>query len=91
MLCKHHFKVKVYQTVKNLPYNVIFHPRYGLCVLVKYSEGLELETCGESNASNYTSGYELALKATGQYLQGSLPVRMQSLGATAENPIQGGS
>ncbi|KAL5215770.1 hypothetical protein ABZP36_007171 [Zizania latifolia] len=80
MLCKHRFKVKVYQTVKNLPYNVIFHPLYGLCVLVKYSEGLELGPCGESNASNYTSGYEFALKATGQCLQGRLVGENAKLG-----------
>uniref|UniRef100_A0A0E0KRY7 Glycoside hydrolase family 5 domain-containing protein n=1 Tax=Oryza punctata TaxID=4537 RepID=A0A0E0KRY7_ORYPU len=51
------------------PYNVIFHPLSGLCVLVKYSEALELGPCDKSNAWNYTKGYELILKQTGQCLQ----------------------
>nr|CAH66880.1 OSIGBa0158F13.11 [Oryza sativa] len=51
------------------PYNVIFHPLSGLCVLVKSSEALELGPCDKSNAWNYTKGYELILKQTGQCLQ----------------------
>jgi hypothetical protein len=51
------------------PYNVIFHPLTGLCVLVKTSKSLELGPCDESNAWNYTSAYELVLKNSGQCLQ----------------------
>lgn len=51
------------------PYNVIFHPLTGLCVIVKSSNSLRLGPCDESNAWNYTSGYELVLKHTRQCLQ----------------------
>jgi hypothetical protein len=51
------------------PYNVIFHPLTGLCVLVKTSKSLELGPCDESNAWNYTSAYEVVLKNSGQCLQ----------------------
>ncbi|XP_062184233.1 glycosyl hydrolase 5 family protein-like [Phragmites australis] len=51
------------------PYNVIFHPLTGLCVLVNSSKSLELGPCDESNAWNYTSTYELVVKNTGQCLQ----------------------
>ncbi|KAK3142278.1 hypothetical protein QOZ80_4BG0344520 [Eleusine coracana subsp. coracana] len=51
------------------PYNVIFHPLTGLCVLVKASKSLELGPCDESDAWNYTSAYELVLKNSGQCLQ----------------------
>ncbi|KAG8064941.1 hypothetical protein GUJ93_ZPchr0004g39640 [Zizania palustris] len=61
-------------------YNVIFHPLSGLCVLVKYPKGVDLGSCGESNAWNYTSGYELVLKATGQCLQAESVGEMAKLG-----------
>uniref|UniRef100_J3LYY1 Uncharacterized protein n=2 Tax=Oryza brachyantha TaxID=4533 RepID=J3LYY1_ORYBR len=51
------------------PYNVIFHPLTGLCLVVKSSEALELGPCDESNAWSYTSTNQLVLKHTGQCLQ----------------------
>uniref|UniRef100_A0A0E0DF98 Glycoside hydrolase family 5 domain-containing protein n=1 Tax=Oryza meridionalis TaxID=40149 RepID=A0A0E0DF98_9ORYZ len=60
------------------PYNVIFHPLSGLCVVVKSSEALELGPCDESNAWNYTSTHELVLQHTGQCLQ------VKSIGENAQ-------
>ncbi|XP_051217858.1 glycosyl hydrolase 5 family protein [Lolium perenne] len=51
------------------PFNVIFHLLTGLCVLVKSGNSLELGSCDESNAWNYTSTSELVLKNTGQCLE----------------------
>ncbi|TVU15555.1 hypothetical protein EJB05_39080, partial [Eragrostis curvula] len=91
ILCNHHFKIQCsYQQSPGLPnsqepYNVIFHPLTGLCVLVKSSKSLELGPCDESNAWNYTSEYELVLKNSGQCLKAKSAGETARLGTDCSN------
>ncbi|CAN6268271.1 unnamed protein product [Urochloa humidicola] len=68
------------------PYNVIFHPQTGLCVLAKSSKSLELGPCHDSNAWNYTSAYELVVKSTGQCLQAKYVGGNAKLGTDCSKP-----
>jgi len=68
------------------PYNIIFHPQSGLCVLARSSKLLELGPCDESNAWNYTSAYELVVKSTGQCLQAKSVGNDAKLGTDCSKP-----
>ncbi|RCV34173.1 hypothetical protein SETIT_7G139600v2 [Setaria italica] len=68
------------------PYNLIFHPQTGLCVLATSSKSLELGPCDRSNAWNYTSAYELVVKSTGQCLQAKSVGENAKLGTDCSKP-----
>ena len=68
------------------PYNIIFHPQSGLCVLARSSKLLELGPCDESNAWNYTSAYELVVKSTGQCVQAKSVGKNAKLGTDCSKP-----
>ncbi|KAJ3696970.1 hypothetical protein LUZ61_000675 [Rhynchospora tenuis] len=54
----------------NKPYNLIFHPLTGLCVLMESpSKPLQLGSCADSRAWNYTSDGKLMVNGTGYCLQ----------------------
>lgn len=54
----------------NNPYNLIFHPLTGLCVVMDSpSKPLQLGPCADSKAWNYTSDGKLVVKDTSYCLQ----------------------
>ncbi|XP_073006507.1 glycosyl hydrolase 5 family protein-like [Typha latifolia] len=67
------------------PYNLIFHPLTGLCVLMKSpSKPLELGMCAESNAWNYTSEHKVVLKGTDYCLETEDVGKPAKLGTSCE-------
>lgn len=68
------------------PYNVIFHPLTGLCVLQNKLNGKPvLGSCAEYEAWNYTSGHNLVLKDSGLCLHAEAEDNKVKFGTKCES------
>jgi hypothetical protein len=69
------------------PYNLIFHPLTGLCVLMDSpSKPLQLGSCADSRAWNYTSDGKLVVKGTGYCLQSVNVGKNAKIGTDCSKP-----
>ncbi|KAJ1696638.1 hypothetical protein LUZ63_005150 [Rhynchospora breviuscula] len=69
------------------PYNLIFHPLSGFCVLMDSpSKPLQLGSCADSRAWNYTSDGKLMVKGTGYCLQSVGVGKNAKIGTNCSKP-----